>query len=238
VAKKIRQLMNPTKKRRLTRQQQLSTLLELLGEQCRADIESALDHITRVSWAAEHAKYATINKASARRHTTKLRQLKANVHAQTGAGRYSAFSQDEIDRAVMRDRVFNARAVLLDRVFIPGAGWSKEVNAAFASSFSEEKLVKFADALDQEARTAAVTAELVDWATPPGEAVKQSALALAYQLVIDRAGGAAAISLYRDGLWHKVAAALCGYRNEDINLVRQMSTCRWWLRQRPKNFSA
>jgi hypothetical protein len=236
MAKKIRQPKNPTKKRPLTGDQQLTALLQLLGEQSRAKIESALGHMMSVSWAAEHAKCATINKASARRHTVALRQLQSNVGAQTGAGRYSAFSRDEVDRAVTRDRIFNARAVLLDRVFTPGAGWSKEVNAVFAASFTEEKLIKFADDLDREARTMAQkarTLELVDWATPPWEAVKQSALALAYQLVVRWAEGAAAVTLYRDGLWHKVAAALCGYRNEDINLVRQMSICPW-LRRHPK----
>jgi hypothetical protein len=235
VAKKTRQPKKPAKKLRpLTRQQQTSSVLELLGEQCRAQIQIALDHMMSVSRAAEHAKHATINKASARRHGTKLRQMQADVESQTKAGRYSAFSQDEIDRAVMRDRAFKARAVLLDRVFIPGAGWAEEVNAAFAASFSEEKLIKFADDLDRVARTTEGTPELVDWATSPGEAVKQNALALAYQLVVRWGGGAAAVSLYRDGLWHKVAAALCGYRNEDINLVRQMSTCPWWLRSRRK----
>jgi hypothetical protein len=49
----------------LTRQQQLSTVLKELGEQCRAEIETALDHMISVSRAAEHAKHATINKASA-----------------------------------------------------------------------------------------------------------------------------------------------------------------------------
>jgi hypothetical protein len=156
VAKKIRRPKKPTKKLRpLTRQQQLSTVLELLGEQCRAKIEIALDHMMSVSRAAEHAKHATINKASARRGRTKLRQMQVHVESQTKAGRYSAFSQDEIDRAVMRDRVFKARAVLLDRVFTPGAGWAKEVNAGFAASFSEEKLIKFADDLDRAARTTA-----------------------------------------------------------------------------------
>jgi hypothetical protein len=234
VAKKIRRPKKPTKKLRpLTRQQQLSTVLELLGEQCRAKIEIALDHMMSVSRAAEHAKHATINKASARRGRTKLRQMQVHVESQTKAGRYSAFSQDEIDRAVMRDRVFKARAVLLDRVFTPGAGWAKEVNAGFAASFSEEKLIKFADDLDRAARTTAGRPELVDWARPPGEAVKQNALALAYQLVSRWGGGAAAVSVYRHGLWHRVAAALYGYRNEDINLVRQMRDCAW-LRSRQK----
>jgi hypothetical protein len=228
VPKKIRRPKKPKKKLRpLTRQQQLSTVLELLGEQCRAEIEIALDRMISVSRAAEHAKHATINKAAALRHSAKLRRMQADVRAQTAAGRYSAFSQDEIDRAVMRDRVFNARAVLLDRVFTPGAGWAKEVNAAFSASFSEEKLIKFADDLDREARTTAGKAELVDWATPPWEAVKQTALALAYQMVSRWGGGAAAASVYRKGLWHKVAAALCGYKNEDINLVRQMGECAW-----------
>jgi hypothetical protein len=234
VAKKIRRPKKPKKKLRpLTRQQQLSTVLELLGEQCRAEIEIALDRMMSVSRAAEHAKHATINKASALRHSARLRQMQADVRAQTAAGRHSAFSQDEIDRAVMRDRVFNARAVLLDRLFTPGAGWAKEVNAAFSASFSEEKLIKFADDLDRAARTTAGTAELVDWATPPWEAVKKAALALAYQMVSRWGGGAAAASVYRKGLWHKVAAALCGYKNEDINLVRQMRDCAW-LRSRQK----
>jgi hypothetical protein len=228
VAQKISRPKNPKKKPRpLTRRQQLSAVLELLGEQSCAEIETALDHMMWVSRAAEHAKHAAINKASARRHGTKLRQMQVDVESQTEAGRYSAFSQDEIDRAVMRDRVFKARAVLLDRVFMPGAGWAKEVNAAFAASFSEEKLTQFADDLDGAPRTTPGTPELVGWATPPGEAVKQNALALAYQLAVRWGGGADAVSHYRNGLWHKVAAALCGYRNEDINLVRQMSTCPW-----------
>jgi len=49
-----------------------------------------------------------------------------------------------------------------------------------------------------------------------------AAVADAYELVTGWGGVADAVTQYREGLWHRVAAALLGCRNEDIDLRRQM----------------
>jgi hypothetical protein len=49
-----------------------------------------------------------------------------------------------------------------------------------------------------------------------------AAVADAYELVTAWGGGADALTEYREGLWHRVAAALLGCRNGDIDLRRQI----------------
>jgi hypothetical protein len=49
-----------------------------------------------------------------------------------------------------------------------------------------------------------------------------AAVALAYELVAGWGGGTDAVTEYRDGLVHRVAAALYGCKNQDIDLRRQI----------------
>jgi hypothetical protein len=217
---------------KMTRKAQIAAALKLsLGEQCRGEIERALDAVALTDLTDKHAEH----RAAARRHSAELRRMQKHVHARTARGLHSALPQDAIDLAIESDRLFAARAVLLDRVFMAGAGWSPEVSAAYAASFSGEKLVKLADALDREG--------LAGWSPPQPKALKRKrAVALAYWLL--RHWGRPA-TIYRpnplaqvadgSGEWHRLATIL--YGDLDANLYRLLQTFDEWYRPRVKDRS-
>jgi hypothetical protein len=220
--------------RKLTREAQIAAALKLLrdGQQSRGEIERALDLVALTDLTDKHAEH----REAARRHSAELRRMQNHVRAHTARGYHSALPQDAIDHAVKLDRIFTARAVLLNRVFMAGAGWLPEANAAFVTSFSEQKLLAFADDLEREG--------LAGWSPPPPRALKQKrAVVLAKQMLrsrgrpttVYRPSPSAEVADDGNGEWHRLATIL--YGDLDANLYRLLQTFDEWFGGRSKDRS-
>jgi hypothetical protein len=209
----------------MTREAQIAAALKLLrdGQQSRGEIERALDSVAETDLTDKHAEH----REAARRHSAELRRMQDHIRAHTARGYHSALPQDAIDHAVKLDRIFTTRAVLLNRVFMAGAGWLPKVNAAFVTSFSEQKLLALADDIEREG--------LAGWSPPPPKALKQKrALVLAKQMLRSRSRPT---TVYRPspsaevangkGEWHRLATIL--YGDLDANLYRLLQTFDEWF---------